>query len=118
MSIVLIVLKLNGRAEHQAGTIMRRMEEYLPATEQSGGEPERARFVRDRMTPARPLAPTEAKGVLARVLQRISFWYVRRQSRLSLYDLSPEQLADIGLSRAEAHEETRKALLSSWTRSL
>ena len=97
---------------------MRRMDEYLAATAQSGGEPERAMFVRDRLTPARPFAPTEAKGVFARALQRLSFWYVKRQSRLSLYDLSPEQLADIGLSRAEAYEETRKALLSSWTRSL
>lgn len=75
-------------------------------------------FVRDDMTPARTFVPTEPQSILARMLQRLMFWHVKRQSRLSLYDLSPQQLADIGLSRIEADEEARKARLSRWTRSL
>lgn len=97
---------------------MRRMEEYLAVAEQESVESTPARFVRDQMTPARLFVPTETPSVLARVLQRLAFWYVKRQSRLSLYDLSPEQLADIGLSRTEAYEETRKAFTLSWTRFL
>ncbi|MDQ1183195.1 DUF1127 domain-containing protein [Agrobacterium larrymoorei] len=97
---------------------MRRMEEYLAIAEQGGIESEVTTFVRDRMTPAKPFAPIEAPSFFTRVFRRMSFWHVKRQSRLSLYDLSPEQLVDIGLSRAEADQESRKALLSSWTRSL
>ncbi|MGV1915736.1 DUF1127 domain-containing protein [Rhizobium sp. 22-785-1] len=97
---------------------MRKMEEYLASTDQSSGDSHRVMSVRDRMTPARPFAPEEASGFLARMLRRVTYWHAKRQSRLSLYDLSTEQLADIGLSRAEAYEETSKAILSRWTRSL
>ncbi len=97
---------------------MRKMEEYLASTDQSSGDSYRVMSVRDRMTPARPFAPEEASGFLARMLRRVTYWHAKRQSRLSLYDLSTEQLADIGLSRAEAYEETSKAILSRWTRSL
>ncbi len=97
---------------------MRRMEEYLAVAEQESVELTPVRFVRDQMTPARLFVPTETQSVLARVLQRLAIWYVKRQSRLSLNDLSPEQLADIGLSRTEAYEETRKAFTLSWTRFL
>ncbi len=93
------------------------MEEYLASTDQSSGDSHRVMSVRDRMTPARPFAPEEASGFLARMLQRVTYWHAK-PSRLSLYDLSTEQLADIGLSRAEAYEETSKAILSRWTRSL
>ncbi len=89
---------------------MRRMEEYLAVAEQESVEPTPARFVRDQMTPARLFMPTETQSVLARVLQRLAFWYVKRQSRLSLYDLSPEQLADIGLSRTEAYRRDQKGV--------
>ena len=94
------------------------MEEYLAATELGDSGQEHAVFVRDRMVAAKPFAPIEARSFLTRVLQRVTVWHAKRQSRLSLYDLSADQLADIGLSRAEADEESRKALLSSWTRSL
>lgn len=96
---------------------MRRMDEYLAVAEQGGIKPEAAVFVRDEMAPTRTFVPTEAQGILARMLLRLTAWYVKRQSRLKLYDLSPQQLADIGLSRMEADEEARKARLSRWTRS-
>lgn len=50
----------------------------------------------------------KATRVLAKAAERLAVWTVRSRSRAVLKHLTSDQLADLGLSRAEAQEEAAK----------
>ncbi|URQ76087.1 MAG: DUF1127 domain-containing protein [Candidatus Ochrobactrum gambitense] len=47
-------------------------------------------------------------SLLRRLLNWLSYVSMVRRSRLSLYEMTDEQLRDIGLKRSEAEREARK----------
>lgn len=49
------------------------------------------------------------KGMLRRLIDWLSWRAAIRRSRIALFDLSEDQLRDIGLQRSEAEKEARKA---------
>ncbi|NTJ42226.1 DUF1127 domain-containing protein [Agrobacterium larrymoorei] len=101
---------------------MRKLNEYLVTIDTIHPDnDERDHVFRDScdMLDARPFPRLPARTMPGKIFCAISVWCSKRQSRLSLRDLSPEQLRDIGISRGQTDEELDKSrLLSRLTRSL
>lgn len=76
---------------------------------------ERERIFRDAgdmLEPAR--TGSEPKTLIGRLYARFSMWQMKRAGRMALRELSDEQLADIGITHAEARAEVAKSF-PSWT---
>ncbi|MBR0555316.1 DUF1127 domain-containing protein [Ciceribacter sp. L1K23] len=65
----------------------------------------------DLLAPA-PM-PAPRSGILG-LVDRWRNWNARRAGRLSLRDMSDEQLRDIGVSRLEAMSEAGRSRLLTW----
>lgn len=100
---------------------MRKLNEYLVTIDTiDPDEYERERVFRDagEMVDAQPFPVATPRTLMGRIISPVKIWFAKRQSRLSLRDLSPSQLRDIGLSRCDAASELKKAsILSSVKRS-
>lgn len=101
---------------------MRKLDEYLVTIDTMYPDGyAREHVFRDAgdMVEAQPFPEVTHRTALGRLFSPLVRWFRKRESRLSLRDLSPDQLRDIGLSRREALEELDKArTLSRITRSL
>ncbi len=101
---------------------MRKLNEYLVTIDTIYPDGyERERVFRDAgdMVEAQPFPAVKPRTLMGRIISPFATWFRKRRSRLSLRELTPEQLHDIGLSRCETTAELEKAyLLSALRRSL